>query len=663
MEELRNRQVHLDFHTSPYIAEIAQDFNPEEFAGLLKTAQVNSVTCFAKCHHGMCYYPTQVGTVHPGLKIDLLGEMIRACHAQGIKTPVYITVGWDEDSAEKHPEWLQVNMKGVLGDKDPFGSEYYTWRHLCHNNREYVDRVLAHTGEILDRYDADGIFYDIVFQIGCICNCCKASMKELGLDPSDEADVRKHDFMVIKNFMERVTNFINARKPGMRVYYNTGYIPDINYDHSFSIQEKIKYNTHIEIESLPSGKWGYNHFPLAVNFHNYTSRELLGMTGKFHKCWGDFGSLKNRAALEYEIFRMIANGAQCSIGDQLHPSGRLDPAVYQRIGAVYQSVAAKEPWCQNTQKVAEIGIITANGDLAGDYRVDESDEGAMRMLMELHQPFDMIDSTADLAGYRLLILPDFVLLNHDLTAKIENFIKNGGAVLLSNRSGFNPAAGGFSSPVFGVNYLGDAPYAPDYLRLEDCFRSDIEPMDYCFYEKGTKVEALAGGEVLARIRVPYFNRSYDRFCSHCQTPPDQLTDSPGIVRRGKVIYIAKPIFKDYIISGTKVYRDIVRNCLDLLLPDPLIKAALPASVEVTLRKQGERQILHLLNYIPQRKCREMDIVEDIIPLFNQDVAIRMVKPASVYSAPQKTAIEFQYEDGYAAIRIPVINGHAMVVLE
>ncbi len=59
----------------------------------------------------------------------------------------------------------------------------------------------------------------------------------------------------------------------------------------------------------------------------------------------------------------------------------------------------------------------------------------------------------------------------------------------------------------------------------------------------------------------------------------------------------------------------------------------------------------------------MDIIEEIIPLFNQDVKIRMAKPASVYLAPQKTEIEFQYEDGYAAFRIPVINGHAMVVLE
>lgn len=110
------RQIHLDFHTSPLIPGIGEKFDPKEFAGTLKKGYVNSVTCFAKCHHGMCYYPTKVGKMHPELKFDLLGEMIRACHAEEIRVPVYITSGWEDDSAEEHPEWQQVNRNGVLGD-------------------------------------------------------------------------------------------------------------------------------------------------------------------------------------------------------------------------------------------------------------------------------------------------------------------------------------------------------------------------------------------------------------------------------------------------------------------------------------------------------------------------------------------------------------------
>ncbi len=52
---LRFRQVHLDFHTSEMITEVAKDFDAEEFAATLKKAYVNSVTAFARDHHGYLY--------------------------------------------------------------------------------------------------------------------------------------------------------------------------------------------------------------------------------------------------------------------------------------------------------------------------------------------------------------------------------------------------------------------------------------------------------------------------------------------------------------------------------------------------------------------------------------------------------------------------------
>ena len=50
--DLRFRQIHLDFHTSEFIDGIGSQFDPEEFAATLEKARVNSITCFARCHHG-----------------------------------------------------------------------------------------------------------------------------------------------------------------------------------------------------------------------------------------------------------------------------------------------------------------------------------------------------------------------------------------------------------------------------------------------------------------------------------------------------------------------------------------------------------------------------------------------------------------------------------
>lgn len=96
---LRFRQVHLDFHTSPLIPEVAEEFDADSWARQLRAAHVDSITCFSVCHHGMCYYPTKVGLMHPHLRRDLLGEQIEAAHRYGINVPVYITVVWNEQQS------------------------------------------------------------------------------------------------------------------------------------------------------------------------------------------------------------------------------------------------------------------------------------------------------------------------------------------------------------------------------------------------------------------------------------------------------------------------------------------------------------------------------------------------------------------------------------
>jgi hypothetical protein len=99
---MRFRQIHLDFHTNATIPDIGSRFDAKAFGKAFKDAYVDSVTVFAKCHHGVSYHPTKVGTMHPGLKFDLLRAQIDALHAMGINAPVYLTATWDELAAFEH---------------------------------------------------------------------------------------------------------------------------------------------------------------------------------------------------------------------------------------------------------------------------------------------------------------------------------------------------------------------------------------------------------------------------------------------------------------------------------------------------------------------------------------------------------------------------------
>lgn len=111
--ELRFRQIHLDFHTSPLIPDVGADFDADEFVATLQAAHVNSVTVFGRCHHGLCYYPSNVAPVHPHLKFDLLGRMLEALRRADIRAPVYVMVMWDEHIAEHQPGWRVMNEQGA----------------------------------------------------------------------------------------------------------------------------------------------------------------------------------------------------------------------------------------------------------------------------------------------------------------------------------------------------------------------------------------------------------------------------------------------------------------------------------------------------------------------------------------------------------------------
>lgn len=674
MDELAFRQIHLDCHTSAEIPDLAIEFDPAEFVATLREAHVNSVTCFAKCHHGFSYYPTKIGVPHPALRRDLLGEQLEACHRAGIRVPAYITVVWDEQAAATHQEWLQVDRDGREVGRPPLGTA--GWRWLCMNTA-YVDYVAAQTEEVLTNYDVDGIFFDIVKQTspGCLCSNCRSQLNARGGDLADEQALRAQSLQTERRFMHRMTSLVHHIRPGVGVFYNSRL--RVTSDAPHGVRPELPYYTHVEIESLPSGAWGYNHFPLFARYFQPFGKDLLGMTARFHKGWADFGGLKNQASLEYECFAMLASGAKCSIGDQLHPRGRLERAAYERIGLVYQSVAAKEPWCQGAESIAEIGVVLAQGQPgvgAADAR--DTDEGVMRLLLQAGRTFHFLDAESEFSDYSLVLLPDCIRAGPALAAKLRRYLGGGGKLVLSGASGLDPAGTAFAVRELGLRSAGPSPWSVAYMRVDAStpLASGVEPMDHVVYERGWSVAAEAGTEVLALTVPPYFNRDHRHFMSHAQTPPvagpgdapppDSL---PAVTRRGSAIYVSFPLCRAYHRHGSRVYRTIMANAIDALLPNRLIETSLPSSAQATVLRQegaGGRLVAHLLYYAAERRTPQIDIIEDVVPLHDVQVSIRPgFQPKRVYDAPSRRDLAHIWRDGKVQVTLPTLRGHGMIVLE
>lgn len=662
---LRMRQVHLDFHTAPSIPDVGKDFDADAFARTVKDARIDSMTVFAKCHHGFSYHPTEVGTMHPTLEFDLLGAQIEALHGIGVRAPIYISVGWDELMADEHPEWRQVDREGRLVGKGPF--DVMGWR-LMDLASPYADYVLAQTEEVLQRYGpVDGIFFDIVrdYPEGSYSSWRLEQMREAGVDATNPDGVAAWAQGVERRFMARAHEMISRDNPEATIFFNSRLRPD--RDPEAGSRAELPYYTHIEIESLPSVQWGYNHYPLFASYFQTLGLPLMGMTGIFHKSWADFGSLKTEAALQYECARMLATGAACSVGDQLHPRGTLDAATYERLGAIYAQVESLEPWTQGAEPVPEIGILMA--ETGPRFRVvgRQTDEGAMRMLLELHRPFQFLDREADFSPYKVLIAPDDLPFGPELASKVQRYLEGGGALLLTHRAGLTPEGDRFAFDV-GVEYAGETPHSPDYFVADDGLPASLRSYAQVLYDRGSRVLPTPDADVLARVGVPYFTRTHDRYMSHQHTPYDRTTDEPAVTQRGRIIYCHSPLFGAYRRHAVPFYRELVGALLDRLAPQRVLETPeLPTTAEAYLLRQpgeGDRSILHLIHAVPQRRGEGVEVVEDILPLLDVRVGVRLNRPAErVTVAPGGEVLEHETRDDVTYATVPRVPGHRVVVFE
>lgn len=661
---LRQRQVHLDFHTPGSIPDIGAGFDPGAFAAAVTAAHVDSMTVFSRCHHGYCYHPTDVGTMHPGLGFDLMGAQIAALHGAGVRAPIYITVGWDELMADEHPEWLQIDSQGRICRKQP--GDMTSWRFLDFAS-PYIDYVYAQTTEVLERYGpVDGIFFDILRQDpdGNHSVWRRRRMAAEGIDPEDAAAVAALATRIERETLERLSTLVRERTPEATIFFNSRLRPD--RDPEQGSRAELAWYSHVEVESLPTGTWGYNHYPLFAAYFQTLGSPLLGMTGIFHGHWGDFGSGKPEPALAYECARMLASGAACSVGDHLHPRGVLDPAAYATIGTVFAKVEALEPWCLGAEPVAEIGVLMAEtGPRFGTVGRDV-DEGVLRMLLELHRPFGFLDRAADLAPYTVLIAPDITPFDAEYAAKIRAYVDGGGALLLTHRAGLTPEGDRFAlADLMGVEFGGEAPETPDYLVAGEGLGARFAGSHQVLYERGSALR-LAGADALAWVGLPYFSRTPQHFMGHRQAAFDRVSDLPAVAQRGRVITCHSPLFGAYREHAVPAYRDLVGLLLDQLAPERLVEApGLPTTAEVSVLRQpgeGGRTILHLIHAVPQRRGVDIDIVEDVLPLANVRVGVRCGGAVgSVVLAPSGEELGFETEEGVTWVSVPRVEGHQVVV--
>ena len=697
------RQVHLDFHTPGNVGPIAEKFDAAEFAETMRAAHVGSVNVFARCHHGYSYYPTTVGITHPGLGFDLLGRQIEALHAAGIKAIVYVTIGWDDLAAARVPDWVVVNKDGSLNARRPFTAPSIAgglspdddpmaprWS-LLDPSTAYGDYVCDQVREICSSYVIDGFWFDICLAVPNYSPWGLAQMAAAGVDAADDGAVQAFARERELAYLERVGRLVAELASGAEVFFNGTM--------DAAMGETVGFQTHLDLESLATspGLWGYLHYPIAARQARAYGLPFMGMTGRFHKSWADFGGLKTFDQLEYEAATIMAAGGGVFVGDQLHPSGVLDPAVYRLIGRVFERVERLEPWLQGVRSAAEVAIVSApHTELFGGQPATAQNpevEGSAQMFLESGLQFDIVDPGADLASYRLVVLPYGLVVGPELKSELEAHLARGGALLVSGTAGLGPD-GRFVLDAVPVEYLGPAPTLPSYLRVDEWLAGSSElaaDYDYVLYDRASVVRARQGSTSHGRLSAALFDRTWEHFFSHAQAPVGEPlgatagapAGAPLLVVDANVGYLAAPLFRAYRDHDYWPYRDVVLAAIRELMPQPLVRFDGPPWIEVSVLRQAEaagrsdtganqsphanpaRWIVHLVAYHPRRTVQSVPHVDHSWSTAGVRLDLRTgsAGAARCYLAPDGAAVPFTVEGDYTSIELGAVGTHTVLVIE
>jgi hypothetical protein len=150
---------------------------------------------------------------------------------------------------------------------------------------------------------------------------------------------------------------------------------------------------------------------------------------------------------------------------------------------------------------------------------NDSDEGAAKMLLELHHQFDIVEADADWSRYKVLVIADRGNPTPELTARLRGFVVKGGGLLLTHEALLHPQTKQFAlAAEMGVTYLQPLEYNPSFFHLRPNFRHGIRDFEWVMMGPGSNTEPGFQTDVLADVYASYFNRTPEHFTSHFYSP-------------------------------------------------------------------------------------------------------------------------------------------------
>jgi len=369
-----------------------------------------------------------------------------------------------------------------------------------------------------------------------------------------------------------------------------------------------------------------------------------------------------------EAATVAASGGKVGYWTYPTPNGAFVPSRIEKARQVRELIREREGVLLHTESAHWTGIVVT--DPSTPTLGTDGVRGAHKALAALHRSPDIMDESGLLVDmpYDLLVLPEQPVVDSRSVELLSGFVRAGGKLLTS---GPCLQSSGMQE-LLGVTEVRSGAFDDGHVIL----RTSIEPTgidsSWDRVELGEAVELYA------------LYLSWDQFNPECRTIPnnwpmhgqlDEENPEPAgcpaaITRRmgeGRIVHVCTDVFTRYSALGDPQILRWLGEIVDLLQPEPLLSTDAPSWVDVSLRLQGERLLVHFVNHSPGRDvCRlhTDDLWADEIPAIGPITCrLRLPhRPAGVTWEPGGGRLQATWGEGVLTIEVPKLHIHGCVVV-
>jgi hypothetical protein len=538
---------HFDLHTP---GNVRVNHNPDArgLARALKSAGMEEIITFAKCHYGYAYYPTNIGTRHPRMKGDAFGSVLEACRAEGIGVLAYISFGIDGQAGSRHREWQQLGKDLAYCPPD------WGFISVCPFT-PYLDRLmLPQIDEVIERYRPDGFWFDTMSALApCYCRFCRASFrKEIGKEiPTEDHDPLQATFGRWRHergiaMIERVAAFIHERLTGAKVGFNQ--IGSLPYP-----ERAPKGVTVLSLDPPTYGPQSLQ-FSLNAAFAATTGMPCEVMPTIFNQGWGDW-SYTTDLRIEQVAVSIWARGARLIYGDRLHPQIRLTPITQDALRFVDKlRRRVEKEFPSPDAELSPDALIVHNpsvtyGDRCEKFAMNPRERllqisGAHELCLDVGTNFAVASEHSLLSWLprvRLVVLPELKSIHAETEQELRRYVEQGGRMLIA---GSVPHVNGKPLDWIGV-HAEEKPWQ-DHIYLPMLSKAEKYPV----LVRGDFHRVKLAGAATVLHAIPAYDATNGfRYGWGIGPACDKPSSHPALtcskLGRGEVWWLGTPIFTDY----------------------------------------------------------------------------------------------------------------------